>query len=814
MIKQKTLELVLSRCFGYKDKESVLVVSDESLWELGWDFYKGIKSLGIDAVIIGMKPRTIHGEEPPPAVSEAMQHTDIALLITSKSLSHTRARQMASVSARKPRIASLPGADPQRLDRLLDVNYDEMTKRATALAALLEKTKQVQLTAKAGTDLVMEVDSRQPYLDIGLLTAPGSFGNLPAGEVYLAPLEETANGTLVIDGSMAGISRLNRPIKMIIKDGKAVKINSDELNRVLKPYGELAYQVAEFGIGINPNAEVVGNILEDEKAVNTVHIALGNNLSMGGKIKASCHLDGVILSPTIKLDGKIIPERLLKRYPGTSQKPSPSDTAHSLLEFETIRTSIGPELYQMLFDNSNDPQYVLDLESQVFLEVNAPFLSLSGYQRDELVGRLKAKDLTPPESGPVLKRKIESRLKGVKSERYEFKILTKAGEIKPIEISVHRLKLGGRDVTIGSMRDISERLTLEKSLRDKITEIALAGNRLLALTEKIKNAPVLTSELLAVSDEETLCKKTIKLLCAPEGLRYKDAAIYLIKNEKLIRYCCSNELFPKRDNKPPPRIISLNAKHPFTNIIHDKTFSHPTQNEILIPLKGRQQTLGLIRILVDSKEKELMNANPTAKKGYEDILETVVATIGILIDNLRLNKMLEAQSIVDELTQVHNRRYFERTLKEEVQRSQRYRRECSLLLIDLNNFKEINDTAGHQQGDIVLKEAAQLLLHSSRRADAVCRYGGDEFAIILPETNIKGALTKANSLYHKIKSYRFTNLKNRRKPLFLTASFGISALSKKYRILSEDDLLNSADQALYKAKVAKTIKIKACCAVL
>jgi len=807
----------LYNCLGYKTNETVLIVSDDSLWELGRSFYEGLKSLGIEVIIMGMKTRGIHGEEPPPAVAEAMRQTDIALLITTKSLSHTDARRAASTSERRPRIASLPNADPTRIDRLLNVNYDEMLRHAMALSVLLEKTKQVHLVTKAGTDLVMNIEGRQPHLDVGLLSAPGSFGNLPAGEVYLAPLEGTTNGTLVIDGSMGGLNKLSRPIRMTIENGKAIKIDSDELNHILQPFDESAYQIAELGIGINPNAKVVENILEDEKAINTAHIALGDNLSMGGKNKAPCHLDGVILFPTIKLDGKAISERLVTWYPDRLRKkslqPVPSDTTYSLLEFEDIRANIGPELYQMLLEKSNDPQYVLDIESQVFLEANPAFLALSGYQREELVGRLKSKDLAPPQVRPVLIKKREAHLKGVMSERYEFQVLTKSGEIKPIELSVHRTKLGGRAVTIGSARDISERLALEKNLREKITEIALAGNRLMALTEKIKNVPTLTSELLSVLDEKTLCEKSIKMLCDPEGLRYKDAAIYLIREGKLALCRCSKVMSHKPDTRLPPKIVDLNGQHRLARFIRGETVSGLTQNEIIVPLKGRQQTIGLITLIIDPKEKELMRANPSAQKGYEDILKTVVATIGLLIENLWLTKTLEIQSVVDELTQVHNRRYFERVLKEEVARARRYRRACSLLLIDLDNFKEINDTAGHKQGDIILNEIAQLLFRNSRQVDATCRYGGDEFAIIMPETNLRGAITKATLLHEKIKSHRFTNLQNRKKPFYVSASFGVSTISEKHQVLSEEALLRTADQALYQAKRLKKNRIKSYCEV-
>lgn len=803
IISKKTIELVLYTCLGYKENETVLVVTDETLWDLGLSFYKGLRDLGIEAILNSMKPRAIHGEEPPATIAEAMKNVDIALLITSKSLSHTQARRLASASSRKVRIASMPGADSSRLDRLLNINYDEMLRHSLALSELLKKTKKVEIRTSAGTQISMEIQGRTPHIDCGILTAPMAFGNLPAGEVYLAPLEGTTNGILVLDGSMAGIGRLTKPIKVTVKNGMVVKTNSPELNKILEPLNKSARNIAELGIGINPNAEIVGNILEDEKALNTVHIAFGDNLSMGGKIKAPCHLDGIILSPSIKLDGKFLPERLLKWYPSVKKesiKHGIIDTTYSVFEFEEIRSTFGSELYKMLFENSNDPQYVLDIKSQVFLEANPAFLSLAGYKREELVGRLKSNDLTTAKAHPILLKKKEALEKGIEQERYEFQVLTKSGEAKPVELSVRRMKLVDREVTIGSARDISERLKLENALREKITELALAGNRLMSLTEKIKNVPILIAELLKSHSEEVLYQQTIKLLCDPTGLNYKEVAIYLVKDNQLKLTQCNSDMLTKS--------INLNSSHRFARILRGELTATSKDSEILLPLKGLKQNFGLIKVIPEPKEKELMDTNPMAQKSYRDVLETIVSILGLLIESIRLNKTLEIQSIIDELTQVHNRRYFDVILKEEVERSMRYKHPLSLFLLDLDDFKDINDTAGHKQGDAILAEVARLLKKYSRKVDSVCRYGGEEFTIILPETALSGAQTKAHVIYDKIKKHAFSNIKSRGKSFHLTLSIGISTLSKEKGITSDDTLLTFADKALYEAKKLKGTKEK------
>src|SRR3989338_8622413 len=128
--------------------------------------------------------------------------------------------------------------------------------------------------------------------------------------ILLAPVEGTANGAYVVDASFAGIGKLKSPIKIYVKNGRAVKIygeKADVLNELLDSAGKDARNIAEFGIGTNEKAKITGNILEDEKVIGTCHIALGNNVGFGGKTSVQLHLDGIIKNTTIFVDeNKII----------------------------------------------------------------------------------------------------------------------------------------------------------------------------------------------------------------------------------------------------------------------------------------------------------------------------------------------------------------------------------------------------------------------------------------------------------------------------------------------------------------------------
>jgi len=143
----------------------------------------------------------------------------------------------------------------------------------------------------------------------GVLREKGQSGNLPSGEVYLAPREGQSNGKIVIDGSMAGIGMLNSPLYIEVIDGYAEKIEGEhagQLIEMLDKSGREARAIAEFGMGTNYLAKLIGEILEDEKVFGTIHIAFGNNKSMGGNIDVKSHLDGLVNEPDVYFDDELV----------------------------------------------------------------------------------------------------------------------------------------------------------------------------------------------------------------------------------------------------------------------------------------------------------------------------------------------------------------------------------------------------------------------------------------------------------------------------------------------------------------------------
>jgi leucyl aminopeptidase (aminopeptidase T) len=305
----KSAEIILRKCMHAGKNEVVLIVTDHNKLELAKPFLSCAAGIAKMAVMITMKPRRIDGEEPPRNIAVAMKNADVVLILTTRSLSHTKARKEACKAG--ARIASMPGITADILKSAIDVDYRKLAKVNAKFSLLITKAKTVRITTAKGTDLSFSVRGRKCEPDSGIYSKKGSWGNLPAGEVYIAPVEGSANGVYVVDASMSGIGRLAAPLKFTVKNGLAVKIegrNARDLKKQIAGLGKSALNIAEFGIGTNPKAIVSGIVLEDEKALHTCHIAIGSNTSFGGKTKAKCHLDGVIRNPTVWLDSRKVIE--------------------------------------------------------------------------------------------------------------------------------------------------------------------------------------------------------------------------------------------------------------------------------------------------------------------------------------------------------------------------------------------------------------------------------------------------------------------------------------------------------------------------
>ena len=171
---------------------------------------------------------------------------------------------------------------------------------------------------------------------------------------------------------------------------------------------------------------------------------------------------------------------------------------------------------------------------------------------------------------------------------------------------------------------------------------------------------------------------------------------------------------------------------------------------------------------------------------------------------------LEHESTTDPLMGICNRRYMEKRLEQEFRRAKRYRHPFAIIMIDIDHFKQINDTCGHQIGDMVLKRFAELVTETVRESDVVCRYGGEELLVILPHTKGDAAVVVAENLRVKIESTNFVVNDHgcEESAIHVTASFGVTALCSEMDTVHR--LLGQADKALYFAKKQGRNKTVSC----
>jgi leucyl aminopeptidase (aminopeptidase T) len=301
----------IKTCMAVKKSERILIITDEQKREIGYALYDNAVRLGYKALLIETKSGKINGEEPSNEIAELMQKFDVVFCPTAKSLTHTNARR--SASANGVRVATFPGITKEIMIRGMNADYKKISKLSIKLKKILENGKTVRVIAPAGTDITFSIEGRTSYASKGLFHKKGESGNLPTGETFVAPVEGTSNGVFVVDGSMAGLGLIkNANIRIEVKDGYATKITGGalavQLKKQLDKVGKDARSIAEFGIGTNDSAKLSGVLLEDEKVMGTIHIALGNNVSMGGSVNVPIHLDGVIKKPTVFLDGKKLME--------------------------------------------------------------------------------------------------------------------------------------------------------------------------------------------------------------------------------------------------------------------------------------------------------------------------------------------------------------------------------------------------------------------------------------------------------------------------------------------------------------------------
>lgn len=195
----------------------------------------------------------------------------------------------------------MPGiTEDMFLNGAMSADYSKVEKETIDMTEKLTKARSLSIQTGNGLRLKIEMDGRDGVPSTGVFKEKGASGNLPSGEAYIAPVEGKSEGEIEINGSIAGIGLVQEPIKLTIDKGRLIKATGEQGGKLLELLGDGDGRLlCELGIGTNHAARVIGNILEDEKAYNTIHIAFGSNHTFGGTIKTNVHIDCVTRNPEL-----------------------------------------------------------------------------------------------------------------------------------------------------------------------------------------------------------------------------------------------------------------------------------------------------------------------------------------------------------------------------------------------------------------------------------------------------------------------------------------------------------------------------------
>ena len=312
-------DMVVQTCMDIRRGENVLIVCDPTTAEIGQSLHIATQKRSERVLLIVMPKSRHHGDEPPSPVAALMRQQQVVIAATKYSLTHTRAVRQALKDG--ARVATMPGMTFELYtEGGMTSDFQEVKRRISNIANFLRRRRIINVKSESGTDVTFEVNWRDWKLDDnGICNRPRMLTNLPAGKVFILPKEGTMNGTIVIDGSWDS-TLIDEPVEFIVEDGTVIDVKGGSLAATIRQsYGEVAkklktkdresvWTVAEFGFGMNPNARLVGNVLEDEKRMGSCYFSIGDNSGLGGSSNAGIHISGVLAEPSVWLDDTCLTE--------------------------------------------------------------------------------------------------------------------------------------------------------------------------------------------------------------------------------------------------------------------------------------------------------------------------------------------------------------------------------------------------------------------------------------------------------------------------------------------------------------------------
>lgn len=442
--------------------------------------------------------------------------------------------------------------------------------------------------------------------------------------------------------------------------------------------------------------------------------------------------------------------------------------------------------YQNIFESSSTALTILS-DDAVILLANREFEEMSGYKKADLEGKKSLAEFFSPRDFEHFLGLPKNRKPAVQklAHRAETKLADKNGRIHYVLLSLSAIQ--GAHQYIASFIDISERKHAEEEILKQRAELSRMNDRLRSLhelsaviTRTLDLKALLTDALHTVTRMELLHLESKGMIFIMQGthlhlsahIGLSDSIVALHSRiDPEIALCCTTE-------QNSSTVFTCDSPH-LDCAFAAQNPENRMQPHIIIPLRSHNATTGMMCLFprthtrIDTETREM--------------LETIANQIGITVENALLYEKTKSLSLHDHLTGLPNRRFLQLEIERNFAKSKRYATGLSLLMLDIDNFKQFNDTNGHTAGDALLADIARVILREIRETDLAVRYGGEEFLILLPETNFQQAFEIADRMRQAVAERTM-----------VTISVGMSSFSESME--SHTDMINDADRALYLAK--------------
>jgi diguanylate cyclase (GGDEF)-like protein/PAS domain S-box-containing protein len=449
--------------------------------------------------------------------------------------------------------------------------------------------------------------------------------------------------------------------------------------------------------------------------------------------------------------------------------------------------------YRRLFEAAQDGILILDARTGMIEDVNPFLIEMLGYSREEFIKK-KIWDVGAFKDNKANQDAFE-KLQENEYIRYEdLPLKTRSGKLIQVEFVSNVYLVGSEKVIQCNIRDITSR-------KDAENEAKKAHAELLVLVAELQRRD---SEMKLLIHMDDLLQSCTTVAEAFQVISIMARDLFNGQNGSLAIFNTQSQLletvarwgeesimeseFLLKDCWAMRRGQPHEVVDPKKGLLCQHYTQTPETGTLCQPLTIQGETLGLL-IIIGDMENERSNS-------LRQLVVTVGEAIRLSLSNIKLREELREQAIRDPLTGLYNRRYLEESLSRELYRSRRQKTHLCIAMIDLDDFKVVNDMSGHGAGDAVLREVGRILLEHMRITDITCRYGGDEFLIVLPESSLDDARQRMEQIRLLIKGQA---IHYGDKPLNpMTVSIGIAAANEHSFIARE--LIRVADDALYAAK--------------